>query len=184
MIKTEARRALIDLLKRAYSGERAAIFAYEGHSRSCWNFKETQEIMKIQDDEVRHRKRVKEILVELGEKPDKFLELRMWVIGKMVSASCMIGAFLPFGWFFSMYGAGKLEANNILEYQDAAIYSYLAECNQFVPDLLEMSKTEWDHEKYFHDKARSHWLYKYVPAWKIPQPKEELRAFLTQAKEV
>lgn len=179
----ESRKALINLLKRAYSGERAAILAYDGHGRSCWKFEEMKEIMKIQDDELRHRRRVKEILTELGSRPDKFREIRMWVIGKAVGISCMIGAFLPFGWFFAMYGAGKLEANNILEYEHAAMHAYEAGINHFVPDLLEMSETEWDHEKYFHDKIRSHWLYEYVPVWKIPQPKEELKTFLTKARE-
>ena len=38
-----------------------------------------------------------------------------------------------------------------------------------------MAEVEWDHEFYFHSKARGHWLMKLFPDWEDPPPREQIR---------
>jgi hypothetical protein len=58
------------------------------------------------------------MLAELGSGPDSARETRAAVIGRTVGFFCHIS-----GWFFPMYGAGKLESRNIREYETAARYA-------------------------------------------------------------
>lgn len=176
MERAAAKQALADVLKHAYSGELAAALAYVGHARSVRLPQEKEEIRQIELDERRHRTRVGEMIVELGSTIQSWRELQMFLIGTFVAISCRIGAWLPGGWFFGMYGAGRLESKNIKEYEHAARYALLAGYPHFIDDLLEMAEVEWKHEKYFHDKIRLHALYRIIPAWKNPPPQAEIRA--------
>lgn len=171
MDQGEAREALIGILRLAYSGELAAMLAYQGHALSVSSPAERDEIRKIEEDERRHRARVGEMLAELGASISPLRELKMRLIGLSVNFACRLTGRLPGGWFFAMYGAGRLESRNIVEYEHAARYARQAGKEAFVADLLEMARVEWDHEKYFHDKIRSHALYQRVPAWPAPPPR-------------
>ncbi|MBI3633803.1 MAG: ferritin-like domain-containing protein [Candidatus Vogelbacteria bacterium] len=162
----DARKSLINLLKMAHSGELAAILAYEGHALAVFDEQEKRDIRKIQNEEVVHRNKVKQILGKLGESPSLVREMYMWLIGSVVGLVCLLTKYLPTSWFFAMYGAGKLEANNILEYSHAAQFAVKAGLPQLVPELMEMSAVEAQHEEYFHKKTASHFLGGYIPLWR------------------
>ena len=49
---------LVDLLQRAYSAEKAAAFAYQGHAGSVKDRDEKNAIRQIEIDEWNHRKEV------------------------------------------------------------------------------------------------------------------------------
>jgi len=55
-----AHPALVDLLQQAYSAEKAAAFAYQGHAGSVKEKADKQAIKQIEDDEWNHRKEVLE----------------------------------------------------------------------------------------------------------------------------
>ncbi len=165
----EAREALVKLLQMAYSGERAAYEAYEGHKISVLWWGEFADIEEIQSEELQHIYSVSDMLDEMGEAIDTRRESRMEFIGMLVGIACRIGAWLPFGWFLAMYGAGKLEASNVLEYEHAAKYASFCGYDRFVPELMEMAETERRHEKYFREKVESHFLSSVIPIWRRPE---------------
>ncbi|MBI3633078.1 MAG: demethoxyubiquinone hydroxylase family protein [Candidatus Vogelbacteria bacterium] len=162
-----ARRSLVHLLRLAYSGELAAVLAYEGHLMAVFDKQEKRDIRKIQNDEVEHRNRVKYILNQLGERPSLIREIVMWCIGSTVGLVCLLTKYFPMSWFFAMYGAGKLEANNILEYSHAAEFAVRAGMPHLVPDLMGMSNTEREHEEYFYQKVISHCMSRHVLVWRL-----------------
>lgn len=165
------RAALIALLQGAFSGELAACFAYQGHADSVTDPAEIWEIRAIESEEWEHRERVGEILSALGAAPRADLERRLTLIGKTIGVLCRLG-----GWFVPMYGAGRLERGNIVEYEDAARHAQRCGRSEFVDDLLEMAEVEWDHEQYFREKCRSHGLARVFPMWSPPPPRAEIRA--------
>ena len=172
-----ARISLVSLLQRAYSGELAAAYAYTGHGNSVRDAKEKVEIDRIRVEEVQHRKRVGEILAELGAGPSKAREIIFTIVGRTISALCRIG-----GWFIPMYGAGKLERGNIVEYEHAALLAQYAGFDHLIDDLLTMAEVEWDHELYFRTKASSSFLWKVCPNWSVPPPRESIRASFYQER--
>ena len=107
----------------------------------------------------------------LGVVPEPDRERKMRRIGKLISAFCHVG-----GWFGPMYGAARLERKNIGEYERAAGFAIGAGHPEFVDDLIDMSEVEWEHERYFREKAASHWLWKVFPKWDPPPPKATIRA--------
>lgn len=161
---------LIRLLQNAYSGELAAYYAYEGHWRSLRSPTEQKEIQKIQAEEMEHRECIGKFLALLGAKPNPRRELIFTCIGKTISLLCRIG-----GWFIPMYGAGKLERGNIVEYENAARIAAEAGRQDMVEDLLLMAEVEWDHELYFRQKSESHWLRYIFRIWSPPAPREQIR---------
>ncbi len=169
---TDAKSLLIRLLQNAHAGERAAANAYWGHGHSLFvtNTIEKQEIKKIYLDELHHRARLKEMLTELGATPRLTREILMYAIGSVICVLCLFG-----GWFIPMYGAGKLESTNIVEYEVAARLAYLAGYKHYVSELLEFAEIEWDHELYFFNKTASHSLYTYAPKWVRPPERESIR---------
>ena len=166
-ITLSPKQSLIRILQMPYSGELGAVFAYQGHRKSVADPTEKQEIQKIEGEELEHRKRVGEMLSDLGSLPDSKMELQNHIIGETIGMLCRIG-----GWFIPMYGAGKLESQNTGEYEDAARYAVQSGHLELLDDLLTMAEVEWDHEEYFRDKCRTHFLYQFVPKWK-PSPKRE-----------
>ena len=76
----------------------------------------------------------------------------------------------------SMYGAGKLERGNIVEYEIAARYAVDCGYQQFVESLLEMAEIEWDHELYFRKKSEESRWSKYIRVWSEPPPRKSIRA--------
>ena len=75
-----------------------------------------------------------------------------------------------------MYGAARLEAQNIKEYELAARLAHAAELEHFIGPFLEMAEVEWDHESYFRHKAMQVWLWRLMPKWRIPGPRSQIRS--------
>ncbi len=143
-------KALIDLLQRAYSAEKAAAFAYQGHAGSVKNKTEKIAIKQIELDEWNHRKEVLEIMQKYKIPVSKYYEFRFYVIGKIISFSCYI-----IGWFMPFFFAGRLESGNVCEYFRMMQYFHelgIVEHNQI---LYEMGIKEKEHEVYFLGKIKN-----------------------------
>lgn len=166
----ETQAELIYLLQNAYSGELAAYYAYEGHQKSVKDEAERQELIKIRDEEWAHRLCVGKMLEKLNAKPRPARERLMSFIGLTIGLLCRVG-----GWLIPMYGAGKLESGNIVEYEVAAKLAKKLGKTDLIPDLLHMAEVEWDHELYFRKKTQSHPLHVLLPKWKVPPPREMIR---------
>jgi len=161
---------LISLLQLAFSGERAAGYAYRGHSRSVSLAEERDRIALIEKEEWHHRLLVGQILLELGASPSRIREIRAALIGRTLGLLCHLS-----GWLLPMYGAGRLESRNIREYETAARFAWASGRLQYVECLLTMAEVEWEHELYFRLKVRSHALGHWLPLWKEPPPKTTIR---------
>ena len=164
------RQKLIAILQLAYSGELAAAYAYRGHWHSVSAPDERESIRTIEEDEWRHRKLVGEMLAALGSSPHKGRETRASLIGRTLGFLCHVT-----GWLAPMYGAGKLESRNIVEYETAARYARESGQTELVDCLLEMAEVEWDHEKYFRSQVLRHVVGRRLPIWPEPPPKESIR---------
>jgi len=171
MSPEESKAALILVLQNAYSGEYAASLAYDGHAKSVSDPVEKAEIRAILQQELEHRELVGGLLASLGSGPDSFKERKMAVIGGTISLLCRIG-----GWFIPMYGAGRLEAGNIVEYEDAAKLAIGAGRKDMLECLLNMAEIEWDHELYFRRKAESSVWRRVLPLWPAPPPRASIRS--------
>ena len=165
-----ARAHLVFLLQLAYSGELGAARAYAGHAHSLRDPGERAELRKILRDEIRHRRCLRRMLAALGSAPDERRESKMDRVGKSISLFCHVG-----GWFFPMYGAGRLESQNIREYEHAARLAAVAGCDELIEELLVMAEVEWDHELFFRQKASSHPLWRVVPHWPVPPSRHLIR---------
>ncbi len=161
---------LVGILQAAYSGELAAAKAYNGHWKSLSDAEDRKRIQLIESEELEHRRLVGELLSQLHKAPNPHLEKKMARIGWWISLSCKIS-----GWFIPMYGAGKLEQGNIVEYIDAAHYAKECGHPEMIECLLEMAEVEWEHEKFFREKITHHFLYNVFPKWTIPEPKSSIR---------
>jgi rubrerythrin len=166
----ENRQKLIAILQLAYSGELAAAYAYRGHWHSVSGPDERESIRAIEEDEWRHRKLVGEMLAALGGAPNKTRETRATIIGRSLGFLCHVT-----GWLAPMYGAGKLESRNIVEYETAARYARDSDQTELIDCLLEMAEVEWDHEKYFRSQVLRHAVGRRLPIWPEPPPKESIR---------
>jgi hypothetical protein len=161
---------LIAILQLAYSGELAAAYAYRGHWHSVRRADERQSIHSIEDDEWRHRKLVGEMLESLGAQPSQARERRAAVIGRTLGFMCHV-----MGWLAPMYGAGRLESRNIVEYETAARLACEGGRADLIDCLLEMAEVEWDHEHYFRCRVQSHAWGRRLHMWPEPPPKETIR---------
>ncbi|PBQ33227.1 hypothetical protein CNR22_16075 [Sphingobacteriaceae bacterium] len=142
-------KKLIKLLQQAYSAEKAAAFAYQGHAASVKDPAEKISIKQIEDDEWGHRREVLEIMKHYEIPVSKFYEFRFHVIGKIISASCYV-----IGWFMPYYFAGRLESGNVCEYFRMMHYFHelgIIEHNQV---LYEMGIKEKEHEIYFLNRIK------------------------------
>ncbi len=155
----------------AHAAELAAYIAYHGHERSVRDPAEKAEIRRIGREELRHRRMVRDILRALGAAPAPFREATMPWVGRGIWLICFLT-----GWFVPMYGAARLERNNVGEYVTAARLAIAAGCPEHVEACVEMAEIEWDHEAYFHRKARTHGLMRVFPDWPDPAPRETIRA--------
>ena len=113
-----ARENLIRILQNAHAGEIAAAYAYRGHWKSLKDSPEKERIRQIEAEEWDHRRRVGEWLAKLDSKPRKLRERVFWTIGNVLGPSCFVS-----GWFMPMYFAGRLESQNSVEYEDAAVFA-------------------------------------------------------------
>jgi rubrerythrin len=161
---------LIALLQLAYSGELAAGYAYRGHWHSVRNAEERVRIKTIEDEEWHHRKLVGEMLKSLGAGPQKVREIRATVVGRVLGILCHLS-----GWFAPMYGAGRLESRNIVEYETAARYARGCGREDLIDCLLTMAEVEWEHEHYFRACVLRHRWSGKISVWPEPAPKETIR---------
>jgi hypothetical protein len=167
-VRDDPRRLLVRQLQGAYSGELAAGFAYAGHWRSVKDPAERARIQEIEAEEWHHRRLVGDMLRDLGGRPNKVREVIFWTIGRTIAALCHIG-----GWFFPMYGAGRLERGNIVEYEIAADYALACGREDLIDCLLSMAED-------FRTKAEGHGLARIIPIWDPAPPKETIRARFPQ----
>ena len=58
-----------------------------------------------------------------------------WTIGKVLGHTCFVS-----GWFMPMYFAGRLESQNSIEYEDAAVFAKELGMSECVADLLDMAR--------------------------------------------
>ncbi len=136
--------ALVDLLKRAYSAERAASFAYVGHAGSLKDPDERAAVRQIEQDEWDHRANVLTIMNQYDVPVSRWYEIKYFWFGKIIGFSCyLIGRFMPF--FF----AGKLESGNVCEYFVMMRYFHSLGITQHDEVLYEMGIKEKEHEVFF-----------------------------------
>ena len=166
----ESRQNLIAILQLAYSGERAAAYAYRGHWHAVRDKDERTRIEQIENEEWHHRELVGGMLHALHAKPDRARELRALLIGRVLGLLCHVT-----GWLAPMYGAGRLESRNIREYETAARYAIESGHEEFVDCLLTMAEVEWEHEKYFRSRVLVHHFGRRLSLWPEPPPKETIR---------
>src|SRR5215510_10042654 len=173
-----SRSQLIATLQLAYSGELAAGYAYRGHWHSVSDPEERARIKTIEDEEWHHRKLVGEMLTSLGAGPNKWREIRATIIGRVLGFMCHVS-----GWFAPMYGAGRLESRNMVEYETAARHALECVREDLIDCLLTMAEVEWEHERYFRACVLRHAWAKRVSIWPEPPPKDAIRrSFLTQRR--
>jgi hypothetical protein len=144
---------LVDLLQRAYSAEKAAAFAYQGHAGSVKNEIEKNAIRQIELDEWNHRKEVLTIMQHYDIPVSKLYEFRFHIIGKTISFSCYI-----IGWFMPFYFAGSLESGNVCEYFRMKQYFNGLGIKHHDEILYEMGIKEKEHEIYFLEKIKNNKL--------------------------
>jgi hypothetical protein len=136
--------ALVKLLQKAYSGEKAAAFAYIGHARSLRDPAAKAAVRQIEVDEWKHRENVLGLMGRYEVPVSRWLEVKLHIIGRVISASChVIGRFMPF--FF----AGKLESGNVCEYFVMMRHFHSLGITEHDAMLYEMGMKEKEHEDYF-----------------------------------
>lgn len=167
----DAKQRFIEILQQAYSGERAAAYAYRGHWRSLRDADDRERIRTIEEEEWHHRHLAGEMLRQLGARPSRLREARSWLVGRTLGLLCHVS-----GWFAPMYAAGRLESFNIREYEEAARRARACGRDDLLPCLLAMAVVEWEHERYFRSKVLSHPWARYFPLWEVPPPKEKISA--------
>ncbi|MBV8547400.1 MAG: ferritin-like domain-containing protein [Acidobacteria bacterium] len=174
---TDARAKLVRQLQGAYSGELAAGYAYRGHWKSLRPGPDCERIKQIEAEEWHHRELVGGLLRQLGGKPSRLREAIFWCIGRAIGAFCHVG-----GWFAPMYGAGRLERGNIVEYEEAAIFA--RDCGQaeMIDCILTMAEVEWEHEFFFRSKVTDHWMLRVLKVWPAPPPKATIRERFAAAR--
>lgn len=166
-----ARAELLRGLQLAHAGEWGAIRAYLGHRRAVRRPAERNAITEILKDEIRHRRCVGRMLAAAGTGPDPRAERKMDRVGRIIAFVCCVG-----GWFLPMYGAARLENDNIAEYEIAARLAWHAGLHDWIDDLLEMAEVEWDHEHTLRTLASRHRLWSIAPKWPPPPPRAAIRA--------
>lgn len=140
---------LVDLIRKAYSAEKAAAFAYQGHAASVKSKDEKIAIRQIEIDEWNHRAEVLQIMQNHNIPVSKFYEFKFHVIGKIISLSCYI-----IGWFMPFYFAGRLESGNVCEYFRMKQYFNSLGIKEYDIILYEMGIKEKEHEVYFLEQIK------------------------------
>ena len=145
---------LVESLRKAYSAEKAAAFAYVGHAGSLIRKGEKARVKEIEEDEWNHRSNVLRLMEEYGISPSRYFEVKYHLIGRAIGFSCyIIGRFMPF--FF----AGKLESGNVCEYLVMMHYFHTIGITKHDPVLYEMGIKEKEHEVYFAERVKNEvWL--------------------------
>ena len=147
---------LIDLLQRAYSAEKAAAFAYQGHAGSVKDKSQKASIRQIELDEWNHRREVLTIMRQYDIPVSKYYEFRFHIIGRVIAFSCYV-----IGWFMPFYFAGRLESGNVCEYFRMMHYFHSLGIREHDKILYEMGIKEKEHENYFFSKIKDNKLLPY-----------------------
>jgi hypothetical protein len=142
--------ALIDLLQQAYSAEKAAAFAYQGHAGSVKSPEDKLAIKQIELDEWNHRTEVLELMKQYNVPISRLYEQKYHIIGKVISASCYL-----IGWFMPYFFAGKLESGNVCEYFRMMQYFNYLGITEHDQILYDMGMKEKEHEVYFLSKINN-----------------------------
>jgi rubrerythrin len=150
MNDAQARKKLIHILQMAYSGEKSAALAYQGHAGAVKDLIEKAEIQAIEADEWHHRSELLKMLTQLSAKSHAGRELLQTRIGLIIKPACYVS-----GWFFPMLGAWLLEEMNIQEYRNAASYAQELHLFEMAETLREWAEIEARHAQYFKQKAVS-----------------------------
>ena len=146
--------ALVELLQRAYSAEKAAAFAYIGYAKSLKDPAAKVAVKQIEDDEWDHRRNVLAIMQQYDIPISRFYEVKFHVIGRFISASCHV-----IGWFMPYFFAGKLESGNVCEYFVMMKYFHALGIREHDQILYEMGIKEKEHEVHFLAQIKhSRWL--------------------------
>lgn len=154
---------LVNLLRMAYSAEKAAALAYIGHANSIKDPEQKAAIKQIEEDEWNHRREVLAIIRRYDIPISKWYEIKFHVIGRLISACCYV-----IGWFMPFYFAGRLESGNVCEYFRMMHYFEEVEITDHHATLYEMGIKEKEHEMFFLEKLQSHRLlpfFEKVFAW-------------------
>lgn len=170
MDQQHSRQLLIEILQLAYSGELAAAYAYRGHWKSVSDPAERARIEQVEIEEWHHRDLIAGMMKQLNVRPNPSRERRALIVGRGLGFLCHV-----MGWLAPMYGAGRLESRNIVEYETAARYAQDAGHEEFVECLLNMAEVEWEHENYFRSRVLVHRLGRRLPIWPEPPPKDQIR---------
>jgi demethoxyubiquinone hydroxylase (CLK1/Coq7/Cat5 family) len=147
----DAKTKLIELLQKAYSGERAAALAYNGHWKSLKEETEIRIIKKIELDEWRHRARIGEMLSELNVKPLFFREFFFYLIGRTIGFICHFC-----GNFLAAFFAGILENKNVQDYGLALKYAEEIGLVKYFDDFKKMEIAEAEHEFVLREMIKTH----------------------------
>jgi len=139
-------RSLVKLLRLAHSAERAAAFAYIGHAGSVKDTAEKAALKRIEVDEWEHRQSVLDIMDVYDIPVSRWLEIRFYMVGRLISASCYV-----IGWFMPYYFAGRLESGNVCEYFIMQQYFHELGITAHDEVLFEMGVKEKEHEQFFLD---------------------------------
>jgi len=148
-----AHKTLVGLLQKAYSAEKAAAFAYQGHAGSVKDQAQKIAVRQIELDEWNHRKEVMTIMTKYDIPVSKFYEFRFHVVGKSISMACYV-----IGWFMPFYFAGRLESGNVCEYFRMMQYFHELGIRDHDAVLYEMGMKEKEHEVYFLEKIKDNKL--------------------------
>lgn len=150
----DAKQKLIELLQKAFSGERAAALAYNGHWKSLEDETEIRIVKKIERDEWQHRARIGEMLFELNAKPLFIREKVFYLIGRSIGIICHFC-----GNFLASFFAGILESKNVDEYKQALIYAQEIGLEKYFEDFIAMEKAEAEHEFVLREMIKDDWFF-------------------------
>lgn len=142
--------ALVDLIQMAYSAEKAAAFAYQGHAGSVRDAAAKKAIHQIELDEWNHRKELADMMQLYGIQPSIWYEIKFHIIGKVIAGSCYL-----IGWFMPIYFAGRLESGNVCEYFRMKQYFNSLGIAQHDAVLYAMGIKEKEHEVYFLERIKN-----------------------------
>ncbi len=146
-------KKLTTLLQKAYSAEKAAAFAYQGHAGSVKDIAQKAAIKQIEIDEWHHRACVLKIMQQYHIPVSKYYEARMYITGKVISMGCYV-----IGWFMPFYFAGSLESGNVCEYFRMIHYFHEIGITEHDQELYDMGIKEKEHEIYFLSKIKNNKL--------------------------
>jgi hypothetical protein len=146
--------ALVKSLRKAYSAERAASFAYVGHAGSLKNPDEVATVQQIEQDEWEHRAHVLAIMEQYEIPVSRWYEIKFYLIGKCIGFSCYF-----IGWLMPYFFAGKLESGNVCEYFVMIHYFHSLDITEHDALLYEMGVKEKEHEVVFLEMIKdARWL--------------------------